>query len=94
MARDNWKGVPIEVYYDAHHPWNVDTMLRSAVRAESLARETTSLVSAAIVALLYFAHYGTMPVHTWRDLLAVFAQAVSLDLGIDTVLHTLKGLGK
>ena len=23
MARDNWNGVPIEVYHDAKHPWNV-----------------------------------------------------------------------
>jgi hypothetical protein len=73
---------------------SVDTMLRTAVRAESLARETTSLVSAAILALLYFAHYGTTPIHTWRDLIAVFAQAVSLDLGIDTMLQALKGLMK
>ncbi|HEX3481290.1 MAG TPA: hypothetical protein VHT91_40030 [Kofleriaceae bacterium] len=72
----------------------VDTMLRRAVRAETLARETTSLVSAALVALLYFARYGTAPLHTWNDLLAVFAQAVSLDLGIDTVMQTLKGLAK
>lgn len=73
---------------------DIDAMLHTAVRAESLARETTSLVSAAILALLYFAHYGTTPIHTWRELLAVFAQAVSLDLGIDTVLQTLKALGK
>ena len=69
-------------------------MLRRAVRAEALARETTTLVSAAIVALLYFARYGATPIHTWRDLLAVFTQAVALDLGIDTVLQTLKGAGR
>jgi hypothetical protein len=73
---------------------SVDAIFRAAVRAESLARETTSLVSAAILALLYFAHYGTTPIHTWRELIAVFAQAVSLDLGIDTVLQTLKALAK
>jgi hypothetical protein len=72
----------------------IDRMLRSAVRAEALARETTSLVSAAIVALLYVARFGTTPIHTWPDLFAVFAQAVSLDLGVDTVMQTLKSLAK
>ena len=52
---------------------SVDAMWNTAVRAESLAREATSLVSAAILALLYFAHYGTTPIHTWHELLAVFA---------------------
>lgn len=73
---------------------SIDAVLRSAVRAEAIARETTSLVSAAVLALLYFAHYGTMPIHTWSDVIAVFAQAVSLDVGLDTVLQTLKSLVK
>jgi hypothetical protein len=73
---------------------SVDTMLRTAIRTEALARETTSLVSAALLVLLYFGHFGTTPIHTWRDLIAVFAQAAALDLGIDTMLQMLKGLTK
>jgi hypothetical protein len=73
---------------------SIDAVLRSAVRAEAVARETTSLMSAVTLALLYFAHYGTMPIHTWLDVIAVFAQAVSLDLGLDTVLQMLKTLVK
>jgi hypothetical protein len=30
IARDNWNGVALEVYYDAKHPWNVQTMLETA----------------------------------------------------------------
>ncbi len=30
VARDNWNGVPIEVYYDAKHPWNVPAILNTA----------------------------------------------------------------
>jgi ABC-2 type transport system permease protein len=27
VKRDRWKGIPIEVYYDAKHPYNVDRMI-------------------------------------------------------------------
>lgn len=30
VARDEWNGVAIEIYYDAKHPYNVDTMIESA----------------------------------------------------------------
>ena len=33
VARDNWKGVSIEVYYDSRTPWNVGTMLHTAKSA-------------------------------------------------------------
>jgi hypothetical protein len=33
VERDTWEGVSLEVYYDAHHPWNVGTMLDSAKKA-------------------------------------------------------------
>jgi len=29
VARDEWNGVKLEVYYDAQHPWNVPKMLES-----------------------------------------------------------------
>ena len=30
IARADWQGVPIEIYYDAKHPWNVPKMLDTA----------------------------------------------------------------
>ena len=27
VKRDSWKGIPIEIYYDAKHPYNVDRMI-------------------------------------------------------------------
>ena len=30
VARDNWNGIPVEVYYDAKHPWNVSAILSTA----------------------------------------------------------------
>ena len=30
IARDNWKGVELEIYHDAKHAWNTRTMLESA----------------------------------------------------------------
>ena len=29
IQRDTWKGLPIEVYYDVHHAWNVDRMIEA-----------------------------------------------------------------
>jgi hypothetical protein len=33
VARDNWNGLPIEVYYDSKHPWNVGTILHTSKTA-------------------------------------------------------------
>lgn len=35
VRRDSWHGLPIEVYYDPAHPWNVERMIESAKDALS-----------------------------------------------------------
>ena len=40
VARDTWNGVALEVYHDARHAWNVDTMLHTSKTAlEYFSRE-------------------------------------------------------
>jgi hypothetical protein len=36
IARDDWNGVALEIYYDAKHPWNVQPMLESAKKGLEL----------------------------------------------------------
>ena len=33
LRKAHWRGVPIEVYHDPKHPWNVDTMINGSRRA-------------------------------------------------------------
>jgi aminopeptidase N len=36
VARDRWKDVALEIYYDPKHPFNIDAMMATAKRALEL----------------------------------------------------------
>jgi len=73
---------------------DTDAVLRAAIRSESIAARATTALSFAILVVLYLAHYAATPIETWAGLFAVFAQALTLDLGVDTVVQALKSLLK
>jgi hypothetical protein len=59
VKRDNWKGIPIEIYYDAKHPYNVDRMIYGVTKALDYCTENFSPYQHQQVRILEFPRYAS-----------------------------------
>ncbi|HET7435510.1 MAG TPA: M1 family aminopeptidase [Thermoanaerobaculia bacterium] len=59
VKRDSWKGVPIEIYYDAKHPYNVDRMIYGVKRSLDYYTKNFSPYQHAQVRILEFPGYNS-----------------------------------
>ena len=59
VKRDSWKGVPIEIYYDAKHPYNVDRMIYAVKRSLDYYTKNFSPYQHKQVRILEFPGYNS-----------------------------------
>ena len=58
VKRANWKGIPIEIYYDAKHPYNVDRMIYGVQKALEYCSANFSPYQHKQVRILEFPRYA------------------------------------
>lgn len=58
VKRDEWKGLPIEVYYDAKHPYNVDRMIDGTKKSLDYFTENFSPYQHKQMRILEFPRYA------------------------------------
>jgi ABC-2 type transport system permease protein len=58
VKRDQWKGIPIEIYYDAKHPYNVDRMIYGVKKALDYCTANFSPYQHKQVRILEFPRYA------------------------------------
>jgi ABC-2 type transport system permease protein len=58
VKRDRWQGIPIEIYYDAKHPYNVDRMIYGVKKALDYCSTNFSLYQHKQVRILEFPRYA------------------------------------
>jgi ABC-type transport system involved in multi-copper enzyme maturation permease subunit len=59
VKRDSWKGIPIEIYYDAKHPYNVDRMIYGVKKALDYCTTNFSPYQHQQVRILEFPRYAS-----------------------------------
>ncbi len=59
VKRDRWKDVPIEIYYDAKHPYNVDRMIDGVKKSLDYFTQNFSPYQHEQVRILEFPRYAT-----------------------------------
>ncbi|HYO76830.1 MAG TPA: M1 family aminopeptidase, partial [Thermoanaerobaculia bacterium] len=59
VKRDQWKGIPIEIYYDAKHPYNVDRMIYGVKKSLDYFTKNFSPYQHKQVRILEFPRYRT-----------------------------------
>ena len=59
VKRDSWKGIPIEIYYDAKHPYNVDRMIYAVKKSLDYYTANFSPYQHAQVRILEFPRYAS-----------------------------------
>jgi len=59
VKRDQWHGIPIEIYYDAKHPYNVDRMIDGVKKALDYCSTNFSPYQHKQVRILEFPRYAT-----------------------------------
>ena len=58
VKRDAWNGIPIEIYYDAHHPYNVDRMIYAVKKSLDYYTKNFSPYQHKQVRILEFPRYS------------------------------------
>jgi len=95
VAREDWNGVKLEVYYDSEHPWNVPKMLKSMRKSLEYytanfgpyAHKQARIIEFPRVARFAQAFPGTMPYSEGIGFIANLSKADDIDMVYYIVAH-------